>query len=779
MGVSKSAPGASAGRRRWFPWRRKGPEQLSLRLEFNRRVLYETSDFSAAEAITIGRSSECTWVIPQEDNVASGHHAVVMMHNGRLCLRDTGSRNGIFYKAKKIQEKILAPDDQFSIGNCTLIVERVKQVRTARHQLVFLNTDRKGQSLTLDLPKMVAGSAPGSDIEIDEQLVSQKHAEFNSKADGCWLRDLGSKNGTFVNGTRLSPATERLLADDDVVSISFVDFKFVDGRVEHSQIRIWYSLGIVAATIFVVLVVNWLWMGVKPSSDRCIARARSEAAAGRFEQAREYLRESRTRRGAETNEVAYNELDRSVAVWENIHRNWGLAKSALQSGNWVESSRILGMITDADPNVWGWNDTTAPLMRKEAFAVKKLLDSFLLAETSMRDDRNRKNLDDLKQAVAVIAGMEAFFSPKPPPYLTKLLTDAAALRRQIGENLKYLEKLDAILARIESESDNLAMVLGDLEELKQHAEPNVRIRIENCMVPLSMLQRTGKRIKQAMFMVRQLEFSGLDAVRPDWPTLEQCVVNENIATLRRNQERQFEHILSVAANLRPLIGDLNKLGLNEGTSLPACVTVFRDRKVMDKVFACDAFERRMPSRLRAEPAGEYDRVLGIEGFFEFIYALPAPFDRSVYSEYQFQPEILKFRELLSAIRAFRTFAGQEQHQWLHGGAFMRVYERATEVAEFSRQLAKDFFSAKRGTPREEVLSKAVAVFLMAGDAGENEVETLVREFKNLRTPLIRMGRDYNTASVEAKIELRDKILSQGLPGDPITRRMWGFKKYPR
>ena len=110
---------------------------------------------------------------------------------------------------------------------------------------------------------------------------------------------------------------------------------------------------------------------------------------------------------------------------------------------------------------------------------------------------------------------------------------------------------------------------------------------------------------------------------------------------------------------------------------------------------------------------------------------------------------------------------------------MRVYERATEVAEFSRQLAKDFFSAKRGTPREEVLSKAIAVFLMEGDATENEVETLVREFKNLRTPLIRMGREYNTASVEAKIELRDKILNQGLPGDPITRRMWGFKKYPR
>ena len=763
-----------------LPMRKKpGNGQLCLRLEFKGKALYEKSDFSAADTITIGRSAECVWVIPAEDNVASGHHAVIMMRNGRLCLRDTGSRNGIFHKAKRIQEKVLAPGDQFSIGNCTLFVERVRTARTTPHELVFLNTDRKGESLKLDRAKMVAGSAPGGDIVIDEQLVSQKHAEFGSKADGCWLRDLGSKNGTFVNGTRLSPSTERLLADDDVVSIAFVDFKFVDGRVEHSQIRIWYSLGIVAATIFVVLLINWVWMGIKSSSDSCIRDARIEAAAGRFGRARECLDESRTRRGAENNEVTYHELVQSIAVWENIHRNWGLAQSALQAGNWVESSRILGMITDADPNVWGWNDTTAPLMRKEAFTVKKLLDAFLLVEASMRDDRNRKNLAELKQAVAVISGMEQFFAQKSPAYLAKLLTDSAALRRQVDENLQYLEKLESILLRIESESDNLAMVLGDLEELKQHAEPNIRLRIENCMVPLSMLQRTGKQIKQAMILVRQLEFAGLAAVRPDWPTLEQCAVNENIATLRKNQERQFAHILSVAANLRPLIGELNKFELRDDSALPGCVAVFRDRKIMEKVFACDSFDRRMPSRLRTEPSGEYDRVLGIEGFFEFIYALPTPFDRAVYSEFQFTPEIVKFRDLLSAIRAFRIFAEQKQHRWLHGGAFMRVYERTTEVTGAARQLSREFSAATPASARERVLRKAIALFLLEGEAPEREVETLIREFKKLRMPLIKMSREYNTASVEEKIKLRDEILRQGLPGDPVTRRMWGFKKFSR
>ena len=166
-----------------LPWKSGTPEHLSLRLELNRSILYEINDPSPSDTITIGRSSDCVWVIPREDNVASGHHAVILMRKGRLCLRDTGSRNGIFYKGRKIQEKNLAPDDQFSIGNCTLYVERVKPIRNARHELVYLNTEQKGKSVVLDRPRFVVGSAPSCDLVIDEQLVSQRHTEFTAKTE--------------------------------------------------------------------------------------------------------------------------------------------------------------------------------------------------------------------------------------------------------------------------------------------------------------------------------------------------------------------------------------------------------------------------------------------------------------------------------------------------------------------------------------------------------------------------------------------------------------------
>lgn len=55
------------------------------------------------------------------------------------------------------------------------------------------------------------GRLPQNEIHLDDPLVSRKHAEIYRDQNGYWLRDLGSRNGTFLNGepitapTRLKP----------------------------------------------------------------------------------------------------------------------------------------------------------------------------------------------------------------------------------------------------------------------------------------------------------------------------------------------------------------------------------------------------------------------------------------------------------------------------------------------------------------------------------------------------------------------------------------------
>lgn len=52
----------------------------------------------------------------------------------------------------------------------------------------------------------VVGSAAGSAIVVQDPTVSRLHAELEPREDGLWVRDLGSRNGTFVDGLQVTGA---------------------------------------------------------------------------------------------------------------------------------------------------------------------------------------------------------------------------------------------------------------------------------------------------------------------------------------------------------------------------------------------------------------------------------------------------------------------------------------------------------------------------------------------------------------------------------------------
>ena len=60
------------------------------------------------------------------------------------------------------------------------------------------------------------GREPGNDVVLDDLLVSRRHAMLNHGGGGWTLTDLGSGNGTFVNGKRI---TRAVIGSDDVIGI--------------------------------------------------------------------------------------------------------------------------------------------------------------------------------------------------------------------------------------------------------------------------------------------------------------------------------------------------------------------------------------------------------------------------------------------------------------------------------------------------------------------------------------------------------------------------------
>ncbi len=69
---------------------------------------------------------------------------------------------------------------------------------------------------------MNVGRAVTSDIPVYDPTVSRNHAEISASENGITVKDLGSSNGTFVNGNRI---TEETVSHGDVVTFGKVAFK--------------------------------------------------------------------------------------------------------------------------------------------------------------------------------------------------------------------------------------------------------------------------------------------------------------------------------------------------------------------------------------------------------------------------------------------------------------------------------------------------------------------------------------------------------------------------
>jgi DNA-binding SARP family transcriptional activator len=80
-----------------------------------------------------------------------------------------------------------------------------------------------GQEVVLPAGANLIGRDPTALIRLVDNRVSRRHAMIEATVAGCSLRDLGSSNGTTVNGELV---IDRVLADEDVIGIGGVSLRF-------------------------------------------------------------------------------------------------------------------------------------------------------------------------------------------------------------------------------------------------------------------------------------------------------------------------------------------------------------------------------------------------------------------------------------------------------------------------------------------------------------------------------------------------------------------------
>jgi len=73
--------------------------------------------------------------------------------------------------------------------------------------------------IPIDGSLVTAGNSDAVDIKLENRFISRRHFQVRFESDVFYISDLGSTNGTYLNGRKLNPNEEQILRDGDVVGL--------------------------------------------------------------------------------------------------------------------------------------------------------------------------------------------------------------------------------------------------------------------------------------------------------------------------------------------------------------------------------------------------------------------------------------------------------------------------------------------------------------------------------------------------------------------------------
>ena len=752
---------------------------MLIRLEHNGRIVHEISSSAVSTEIVIGRSHSCAWPVPKEDTVSSSRHAAIFLKGKSVWFKDLESTNGSFHNGKKIAKKKLSEGDKISVGNCVLCVEQDRAGDSkVFSELQILSGKSHGQRKQLTPPVFTVGSDPASSLFFLDMLVSRHHADILIKEDGsCWVRDLGSKNGTSVNGVPLRDDKERLLKDGDRIAFSHLEVEFHDGAVKHSNKQAWLRIGILAATLVAGLSVYSAYQHVRPSAESYIRETRRLAAAEDFKAAAEVIEKAATARHAASNQVTIEELRRLLGVWQNMVTVWTRAQDSLAQGKWTQVSRDLGMLQDSKKDAWEWN-AKATAEKEDMAHAKLMLDAYLRADASI--GREDIGFDELSEEHSGVEKALAQLADKVPPYLAPLKTELEKTSTRQAALLGESRKLEQALDLLSQDAPPYGEMARVLEKARDSKESSLKRRAQILEPAVQALAASSGLLNAAVQQVRELEMKSALAADIALPSVDACSLDPRVSHARLILEKKHADIRVKAAQLFVLFSEIEKRVGREG-DLPDSFRSFGDAALITQTLACDSLQHPLLKRSRKEPVGAYDQLLGVEEFYTYLIAFPELADPATVADLPFVSALTRIREAVQKIEAFQAFVRQPDNQWLTGSKLQAQMTRLDAILARRDNLVKVMVTkAESDSGRAGLIAGGVVARLTTA-AGQGQIkstrpeEWVAAELKRVRTTLLRLNDEYSLAVPARQIEIRNEILNNGLPGDPIVRRMWAFR----
>lgn len=216
------------------------PSESAVLILFNRQGIISTNVLGALT--TIGRATEhsnCN--IKISSPIVSRSHGEIAVINGDYHYRDLNSTNGTYVNNVLIGQNSIVNKQAVILKDGDVLCFDIRKDGRSRPDCLYAlfttfcdaNSEWGALELKGDIAEVCVGRSINSGLQIDNDMISERHASFFCSSNGWALIDHQSTNGVYLNGKRMS--APRYLEVFDVVRIVNTYFIFTGDHLLFSK----------------------------------------------------------------------------------------------------------------------------------------------------------------------------------------------------------------------------------------------------------------------------------------------------------------------------------------------------------------------------------------------------------------------------------------------------------------------------------------------------------------------------------------------------------------
>ncbi|MDD6338674.1 MAG: FHA domain-containing protein [Lentisphaeria bacterium] len=770
---SKKQPNESADKGR-TPRKRGIGYYLEIRCrgKLVRTILMDDPD----TPLTIGRAADNDLVIPEDDRSCGEHHAKLHIVQNGVKL-SACEKNRIHFHGESVSSTVLKKNDRASIGDSEIFVKSTSEAASAPcdvHRLETHGGERNGEIIRLEKSPFRIGSAADNDLVLKSDVVSRHHAEIRIAENGeTWLRDLGSSNGTFVNGERLK-RQERMLMDLDEISVAFFDYAFLDRNVVHTRTHFGKKILILVFTLFVVAGVFGLYYMMSPQTETVIDVIDYYLRQNNYGAAKRVLTKMPDSKGFQRYKKQYRDYATSIPNYENTYNALLSFRNELKDSQWSNAAECFGRLELDNPDAWNQADPQTPGIQHQVQEEKKMLDTQLSLrnmvtslDTTVDELKGKwKEMQPLQKRLKDVLEAEPTTVPDYlHPLYQAILHQLSDLENDCGLLQKIESKLNDLLERgdLKQITDFINFLTNDESDISGILKVYKRDLLNRMKIIRDNLQSLDEN-DQALFDLRLDDIRRVHLISSD-----DCVMIPQLFKLR---ERMGDRLLAQFRGRdqwRGLQESLEVYRLEPGR-LPEVIAIFSNEALLERVFSLSDLSS---SETRVVSA-EYEKLFGERYFYEVlqqtVHSSNNLYASDLLPDIQYVPQCIHLKDMYRKIAEALVWCNLPQNEWMMHGRIQETKEYYQAIMDTRKNVLNVCLNiASRNKNNRQYFLSKTAYFFFAPFTPDipAQMQAFGEEWRQFRLEQQNHIYSYDPMDESKAAQIKAHVIKNGIPGDPL------------